>query len=545
MAGRIITVDLAIDQSSIYKVIDMPTKELLTKTVEEFEKENPLYHLYNFKSLGQLQETYTSSVGSDRIKKQTAEMAIAEIGQGGQEGFSGSKTYRMYSGSYQITKRAILEAKQSGNFNAIAYNTADRTKTWLRNNVEDGVRAILGAFGTTVKGDDGTPYRFITTDTVDGKTGQYAVNSARNDLFSKKHTLVRKSDMAPVTVADAALPGYDAALSQWKLHDGTIAPVQSNIYIAQNQDNTYGIDLLGDDPGKIAKLADLINVIVTNMENQLDDNGKPAGLHGPKEIVGPNDARLVAALNSALNEPMHKGFGDQSIPNPAYKRISKCNHSVYWNTIEALYNKSAQRAIGFFIVDKAYMAANNGLELTQRFPLEVTSEEHKNPAYLDVIFSEGMEFNCLTWRGITYVCINPEDQTNMFTIPANISGTGSAVNIPITAATPVEVIDTIVKPVSIVGRVETDPTINVTGITTSPTTKAFTAAGQTQQLTNTIAPTNADNKAVLYFSSNTAVATVSSTGLITAVGAGSSTITVVTKDGGYSATCAVTVTIQE
>lgn len=455
MAGRIITVDLALDQSSIYKIIETPTKELLTKTVEEFEKHNPLYDIYNFKSMGQLQETYTSSVGSDRIKRQTAEMAVAELSQGGQEGFSGTKTYRMYSGSYQITKRAILEAKQSGNFNAIAYNTADRTKTWLRNNVEDGVRAIMGAFGSTVKGDDGTPYTFVTSDTVDGLTGQYAVNSARNPLFSKKHTLVRKSGLPSVTSADSALPGYDASLSQWKLPDGSIAPVQSNIYIAKNANGTYGIDLLGNDPGKIAKLADLINMIVTNMENQLDDNGKPAGLIGPKDIVAPNDARLVAALNSALNEPMHKGYGDQSIPNPAYKRISSVKTSVYWNTIDALYDKTNQRAVGFFIVDKAYMAANNGLELTQRFPMEVTSEEHKNPAYLDVIFSEGMEFNCLTWRGITYVCLNPVSQTNMFTIPASISGTGAAVNIPVANATPITVVETLVRPVSVVGTVST------------------------------------------------------------------------------------------
>lgn len=455
MAGRIITVDLALDQSSIYKIIEMPTKELLTKTVEEFEKHNPLYDIYNFKSMGQLQETYTSSVGSDRIKRQTAEMAVAELSQGGQEGFSGTKTYRMYSGSYQITKRAILEARQSGNFNAIAYNTADRTKTWLRNNVEDGVRAIMGAFGYTVKGDDGTPYTFVTSDTVDGLTGQYAVNSARNPLFSKKHTLVRKSGLPSVTSSDSALPGYDATLSQWKLPDGSIAPVQSNIYIAKNANGSYGIDLLGNDPGKIAKLADLINVIVTNMENQLDDNGKPAGLTGAKDIVAPNDARLVAALNSALNEPMHRGYGDQSIPNPAYKRIANVKTSVYWNTIEALYDKANQRAVGFFIVDKAYMAANNGLEVTQRFPMEVTSEEHKNPAYLDVIFSEGMEFNCLTWRGITYVCLNPVSQTNMFTIPASISGTEAAVNVPVTNATPITVVETLVKPVSVVGTVST------------------------------------------------------------------------------------------
>ncbi|WP_254919477.1 Ig-like domain-containing protein [Pantoea sp. VS1] len=37
-------------------------------------------------------------------------------------------------------------------------------------------------------------------------------------------------------------------------------------------------------------------------------------------------------------------------------------------------------------------------------------------------------------------------------------------------------------------------------------------------------------------------ATVSSTGLVTAVGAGTATITFTSTDGGYTATCAVTVT---
>ena len=40
-------------------------------------------------------------------------------------------------------------------------------------------------------------------------------------------------------------------------------------------------------------------------------------------------------------------------------------------------------------------------------------------------------------------------------IPAAISGTGSAVNIPVANATPVTVVDTIVKPVSVVGQVTT------------------------------------------------------------------------------------------
>ena len=83
--------------------------------------------------------------------------------------------------------------------------------------------------------------------------------------------------------------------------------------------------------------------------------------------------------------------------------------------------------------------------------------------------------------------------------------------------------------------------VDVTGVTLAPTTASLLVAS-TQQLTPTVAPANATNKNVTYTTSNSAVATVSASGLITAVSAGNATITVTTQDKAKTATCTVTVT---
>jgi len=84
-------------------------------------------------------------------------------------------------------------------------------------------------------------------------------------------------------------------------------------------------------------------------------------------------------------------------------------------------------------------------------------------------------------------------------------------------------------------------TIAVTGVTLSLASASVTA-GSTVQLTATIAPSNATNKAISWASGNSSVATVSSTGLVTGIAAGTATITVTTVDGSITATCTVTVT---
>ncbi len=82
--------------------------------------------------------------------------------------------------------------------------------------------------------------------------------------------------------------------------------------------------------------------------------------------------------------------------------------------------------------------------------------------------------------------------------------------------------------------------IGVTGVSLD-TTVVTILAGDTEQLDATISPANASNKVVTWSSGSESVATVDSSGLVTAVTNGSVIITVTTEDGSFTETCDVTV----
>jgi len=81
----------------------------------------------------------------------------------------------------------------------------------------------------------------------------------------------------------------------------------------------------------------------------------------------------------------------------------------------------------------------------------------------------------------------------------------------------------------------------VTGVALDVERLDLVVGGFTAKLTATVAPANADNPSVTWSSSDPAVATVSSAGLVTAVGSGTATITVTTVEGGFTDASAVTV----
>ena len=84
--------------------------------------------------------------------------------------------------------------------------------------------------------------------------------------------------------------------------------------------------------------------------------------------------------------------------------------------------------------------------------------------------------------------------------------------------------------------------VSVTGVALDDESKAITLEnGQSATLKVTVEPDDASDKGVTFMSSDEKVATVSADGVVQAVGEGTATVTVTTKDGGKTATSEITV----
>lgn len=137
-------------------------------------------------------------------------------------------------------------------------------------------------------------------------------------------------------------------------------------------------------------------------------------------------------------------------------------------------------------------------------------------------------------QSITYTGISTTHKFTKTGKGAKAINVNTAVNTAVTAAdffSAVQTPDTVVGPNS----------IPVTGVGIAPASLALTV-GEIGAVIATIVPVNASNKVVTFASADDNVATVATDGTVTAVGEGTTTITVTTDDGSYTDTCSITVT---
>lgn len=403
--GMIINIDEALKLRTDYNVLKEPLNKMLADQQEAWERENPIDLLFTRNTITSFQETFTSSIGFDHAFAETSDYSVGPIFNTA-EGFAATYRTRTFQGSFIITQQAMEDRM----YGKIKDDANAFVRRWHGDIVEYALKNLEGGFGapgasataTTWTGDPKevpSKLQMNSADTADGDI----TNPIKVSLFNKEHTTVKR--------------GAGAVIKQ------------ANMFKTGTADASE-IKFDGSDPLYIAKLADVINQVIVKMENYRDDNGKRAGVLGAKTIVAPNDPHLKAAISAALSMPEMNG-----LPNMAYQRAT-LDTTPYLNDIGPCANGA-----GFFIVDKAYNAANHGPELTERvaFTLDVT--ETKRPKGIVYDGRQRFDINCASWRGITYVRVKDTDS----------SGAAYATKANFEVITPLAV----AKPVSVVGTVKT------------------------------------------------------------------------------------------
>lgn len=229
--------------------------------------------------------------------------------------------------------------------------------------------------------------------------------------------------------------------------------------------------------------------------------------------VTPGDGKAIAYVYLTNNEPNYQFCGFQAdIYLPGGISIVKATYSlltqeedvfgelVSTHSIEVRQKSDHWFTLCFSSVNKAFAAKNGAvMKLYLGIPQNFTG-------------------GTAQFKNIIFSAVIPKGQTNPFDTSNGVDG--STFNIYSTQSSDVK----------------------ATGITLNNSSLALNP-GQTSQLTATVLPSNATNKSVTWKSSNTSVATVSSTGLVTAVSKGNASVTATTADGtNLSASCQVTVT---
>jgi uncharacterized protein YjdB len=237
---------------------------------------------------------------------------------------------------------------------------------------------------------------------------------------------------------------------------------------------------------------------------------------------------LRAAASATNNSRSNKMYGLPSENSSTYDPGSTL----------AKYRGEAARCI-FYAATRYYNTCGTGGSSTGTNPLELTDD----PTEVQTNHTMGMVSKLLEWNNAYPVqpeeivrneCIynydgirnpfidHPEYANYIWTTDSSVGGTATT-HYQRTSAYNVA-------------------TVDPTSVTVSPST-ASVGVGETVQLTATVNPSNASPKTVTWTTSNSSYATVSTSGLVTGVAAGTVTITATsTSNSSLSSSCTVTVT---
>ena len=402
--------------------------------------------------------------------------------------------------------------------------------------------AVEGAPNSLYVGDqqviNGNDTTFWTTDKSTGGLTKYEGN---DDSWNVKYD----PNTATLTLRGATIQGGSTTESA-PFGSGIYAPCSSNQSVALTIEligtNTitgnYGIYVDAQQGGTVGTNASLL-IQNSGDDGSLEVSGSSYGIYvksgtGDASLTIKNasvDAKTTQTYSSYAGVCVQSGSDATSSPqlSLAVNGGSLTASGGGNNDGIQFYvgNSSASATTSLTVSENAIVDARNGgikaLKISETLPTPTPTGNN----------SSGIVFDGST--GTVYGSVTLQEDLTI--------GKGESLNIPSGASLTIPDGTTLtVNGGELTGNIPTNGVVyKVTGVTLSETTLTL-EVGDTAILAATVEPDEASNKNVTWESSDSSVATVDTSGKVTAVSAGTATITVTTADGGKTATCVVTVT---
>ena len=312
-------------------------------------------------------------------------------------------------------------------------------------------------------------------------------------VISGMHAQGDLQTQASITIKDVLIPGGNDQILKLKLID-----------------NGFLIDAL-----EFTLTSSLTSVTAVNLSDCPSDDLIPGSIHQLTASVVPEDASIKTVQWSSSNTAV--ASVDE---NGLITAISDGSATITVTTDDKGFSESCDLTVKTPVVAVTEVTMNGCLseEMLKGNTHRLSATVSPVGANDQRVFWSSSNISIATVNVAGLVTAVSEGSATI-TVTTNDGGFTSTCDIAVTAV----------------------PTVAVTGVSLSGCAEATMKIDSTRQLIATVSPANAHDQSVIWSSSNTAVASVDQSGLIDALSAGSSTITVTTVDGGFSDQCIVTV----
>lgn len=255
----------------------------------------------------------------------------------------------------------------------------------------------------------------------------------------------------------------------------------------------------------------------------------------------------VTGVSLEQGTSMSLPLGERVTLRPIFEPVAATNKNVTWATsdsnVVAVDENGVAKAMGLGTASVTVTTEDGGFTASVQitvieklvFAVEEISLNHDK---LDVMLGDTARLK---------VYFEPEEATNQNVIwsssdsnVATVDGSGRVAGVALGSAT--------ITATSEDGGFTAKCEVTVVNTSTAAQSVSLNktsldlAVGKSAQLSAAIEPAAATNQNVTWSSSNTEVATVDTSGRVTAIAAGEAVVTVKTEDGGHKATCTVYVT---